>query len=167
MSIFHTVGIHCPSSHIKPMVVNSIVHSQLFNVHEKSGSAWYAIARDHPNHEVRSNICWCLCDLFIHLTLLLNPTSGDRKTQKSQQVSQETKFITVHNRVDSRSVPGEASLNAIAYQTLPLFSRILKSWECPGDEVEHLNENSAMAVSILTGVLWSIKIASFTHRIPV
>ena len=28
-------------------------HSQLFNVHEKSGRDWYAMACDHPNHKVK------------------------------------------------------------------------------------------------------------------
>ena len=36
-----------------PQLASSPGHFELFNVHEKNGRAWYATARDHPNHEVK------------------------------------------------------------------------------------------------------------------
>ena len=118
------------------ILTNQIVgHFQLFNIHDKSGRAWYATAHDHPNHEVRyinfetipGSFLWLITDLTLLPNIIIY-LQQHGQAKKSRQVSQETTFTPPRNLVDSKSVPGKTSLMYVLLGTRPSpFLWILKS----------------------------------------
>ena len=80
-----------------PWMASSPDHFQHFNTHEKSRRAWYTMVHDHPNYEVKCRIAGSFLTLFIDLTLLSNLTSGDWKTQVSNEIT-VSKLIHYHTQ---------------------------------------------------------------------